>query len=105
MKAFPEASHRRLRSESRNGRDGKLLKLNMENSWKEYLRKGGVQLNMGIDKRLCIKVPEAAERLGISRNFGYKLVKEGKLPSRRLGNRILIPRIALENMLKEVVTR
>ena len=68
------------------------------------MKKGGVKLNMDIDKRLCIKVPEAAEMLGISRNFGYKLVKEGKLPSRRFGKRILIPRAALEKMLEKGVT-
>ena len=52
-----------------------------------------------IDKRLCVTVPEAAEMLGISRNFAYQLVREGKLPSIRFGKRILIPRAALEKML------
>ena len=52
-----------------------------------------------IDRRLCVTVPEAAEMLGISRNFAYQLVKEGKLPSIRFGKRILIPRVALEKML------
>jgi excisionase family DNA binding protein len=62
---------------------------------------------MGIDKRLCITVPEAAEMLGISRNHGYKLVREdklvreGQLPLIRLGEkRLLIPRAALEKMLE-----
>ena len=100
---FPEASHRRLRSESRNGRDGKSLRVKILSSWKEYLKKGGVQLNMGIDKRLCITVPEAAEMLGISRNFAYQLVREGKLPSIRFGKRILIPRAGLERMLENGV--
>jgi len=54
-----------------------------------------------IDKRLCITVPEAAEMLGISRNFAYQLVREGKLPSIRFGKRILIPRAALEKILEE----
>ena len=67
--------------------------------------RGDVQLNMGIDKRLCITVPEAAEMLGISRNFGYKLVKEGKLPSQRFGKRILMPKAALDRMLEEGVTQ
>ena len=64
--------------------------------------RGDVQLNTGIDKRLCITVPEAAEMLGISRNFGYRLVKEGKLPVIRLGEkRLVIPRAALDRMLEE----
>ena len=55
--------------------------------------------NMGIDKRLCLTVPEAAEMLGISRNFAYELVKQGQIPVIRFGKRILIPKIALEKML------
>jgi excisionase family DNA binding protein len=66
------------------------------NGWKEYLKKGGVQLNTGVDKRLCITVPEDAEMLGISRNFGYELVKQGELPVIRLGEkRLVISRPAL----------
>lgn len=67
------------------------------------MEKGGIQLNMGIDKRLCITVPEAAEMLGISRNFAYELVKQGKLPVIRFGKRLLIPRAALDKMLEKVV--
>jgi excisionase family DNA binding protein len=54
-----------------------------------------------IDRRLCVTVPEAAKMLGISRNFCYQLVREGKLPSIRFGKRILIPLAALEKMLEE----
>ena len=78
------------------------MKLKILNNWKEYLKKGGVELNTGIDKRLCITVPEAAEMLGISRNFAYDLVKQGKLPVIRFGKRLLIPRVALEKKLEEV---
>jgi excisionase family DNA binding protein len=56
---------------------------------------------MAIEKRVCLTVPEAAEILGISRNFAYELVKRGELPSIRFGKRILISRIALENKLAE----
>lgn len=65
------------------------------------MKKGGVQLNTGIDKRLCITVPEAAEMLGISRNFAYELVNRGELPYIKLGKRKLIPIIALEKKLAE----
>jgi excisionase family DNA binding protein len=58
-------------------------------------------LNTGIDKRLCITVPEAAGMLGISRNFAYELVKRGELPYIKLGKRKLIPIIALEKKLAE----
>jgi len=60
-----------------------------------------MQLNSGIDKRLCITVPEAAAMLGIPRNFAYELVKQRQLPVIRFGKRLLIPRVALEKMLEE----
>lgn len=53
--------------------------------------------------RLCVTVPEAAAMLGISRNFAYELVKQGKLPVVRFGKRVLIPRAALEKMLEKGV--
>jgi len=59
---------------------------------------------MDIEKRLCLTVPEAAEKLGISRNFAYELVKRGQLPVIRFGKRLLIPRVALEKMLEKGVT-
>jgi len=70
------------------------------------LKKGGVQLNMDTDKRLCITVPEAAAMLGISRNFAYELVRRGELPAKRFGEkRLVIPRAALEKMLEEGVAQ
>ena len=56
---------------------------------------------MDIEKRLCLTVPEAAEILGISRNFAYELVKQGQLPVIRLGKRLLVPKIGLEKKLAE----
>lgn len=53
------------------------------------------------EKRLCITVPEAAEMLGISRNFAYELVKQKQLPVVKFGKRLLIPRLALEKMLEK----
>ena len=53
------------------------------------------------EERYCMTVPEAARKLGISRNFAYELVKQGQLPVIRFGKRILIPRIALEKRLAE----
>lgn len=58
-----------------------------------------------VDNRLCITVPEAAAMLGVSRNFGYELVKQGQLPVIRFGKRLLIPRAALERMLDKIVTK
>ncbi len=56
-----------------------------------------------LDKRLCISVPEAAEMLGLSRNFVYDLVKQKQLPVIKFGKRLLIPRAALEKMFEKGV--
>jgi len=61
----------------------------------------GMPRQATIDKRLCITVPEAAAMLGISRNFAYELVKRQELPVIKFGKRLLIPRMALENMLEK----
>ena len=58
----------------------------------------------GLETRLCITVPEAAAMLGVSRNFGYELVKQGQLPVIRFGKRLLIPKAALERMLERGVS-
>jgi excisionase family DNA binding protein len=60
-----------------------------------------MKLNVDIDNRLCMSVPEAAKLLGISRNNAYELVKRGELPSIKLGKRKLIPKVALEKKLLE----
>lgn len=52
------------------------------------------------DNRMTLSVEEAAEILGISRAFAYKLVKKDELPIVRLGRRVVVPRRALETMLE-----
>lgn len=49
--------------------------------------------------RMTLTVCEAAKALGVSRNIAYDAVATGKIPSVRIGTRILIPRAALEKML------
>ena len=48
-----------------------------------------------------LTVTEAAHLLRISRGLAYEMVKDGRLPSLRLGRRILVPRSALERILAE----
>jgi len=64
----------------------------------------GLPRHAVIEKRLCITVPEAAEMLGLSRNFTYELVKQNQLPVIKFGKRLLIPRVALEKMLEKGVS-
>ena len=46
-------------------------------------------------------VPEVAAYLRISRNLAYQLCREGRIPTIRLGDRVLIPRQGVERMLSE----
>ena len=45
---------------------------------------------------ILLTVNEAARLLRISRNLCYDLVHQGRVPSIRLGRRILVPRWGLE---------
>lgn len=50
-------------------------------------------------ERLAYTVAEAAEALGVNRQFLYRQVRAGAVPSIRLGQRILVPRMELERVL------
>lgn len=51
---------------------------------------------------LLLRIPEAAEILGIPRNVCYELVAQGRLPSIRVSERrIYVPRLALEAWIAE----
>jgi excisionase family DNA binding protein len=49
--------------------------------------------------RLALTVGEAGALLGISRALAYELVARGELPSLRLGRRLVVPKVALLEML------
>ena len=53
------------------------------------------------DAPLVTDVKSAARRLGISKAYAYALIRDGKFPVRhiRMGNRIVIPTAALEELL------
>ena len=48
---------------------------------------------------MVLTVKETAGLLRISRGLAYEMVRQGWLPSIRLGRRILVPRAALQGML------
>ena len=52
-------------------------------------------------ERFTLSVPEAAKLLGIGKNLAYEAVQRGEIPSIKVGRRLLIPRVALEQMLAE----
>jgi excisionase family DNA binding protein len=54
------------------------------------------------DPRVLIPLPEAAERLGISRWQAYKLARSGRLPTTRLGARdMYVPAAVLRRIEQE----
>lgn len=53
-------------------------------------------------KSLAFSASEVAKLLGMSKNVVYEAIHTGQIPSTRWGKRILIPRVALMNMLEEV---
>jgi excisionase family DNA binding protein len=54
------------------------------------------------DPRILIPLPEAAQRLGISRWQAYKLARSGRLPTTRLGARDLhVPTAVLRRIEHE----
>ncbi|MFI3202080.1 MAG: helix-turn-helix domain-containing protein [Eubacteriales bacterium] len=54
-------------------------------------------------EKLMYNVKEVAAVLGISKSYAYQLVKERKLPVLELGNRKVIPKLALERWIEENV--
>lgn len=41
--------------------------------------------------RLTMSVPEAAKALGIGKDTAYQLIRDGRLPSVRIGSRTRVP--------------
>ena len=56
---------------------------------------------MVILERKTVTVKEAATLLGIGRDTAYAAVRDGTLPSIRLGKRLVIPIAALNKLLAE----
>jgi excisionase family DNA binding protein len=50
-------------------------------------------------KKLTLTVEEAAEVIGISRAQAYRCVKRGDLRAVQLGRRLVVPVVALEELL------
>lgn len=65
--------------------------------------KGGTASGAGEEPdedSLVWTVQQAGERLGISRQSAYELVRRGRIPAIRLGRRLAVPKAALRQMLE-----
>jgi len=59
-----------------------------------------------VDKdKVVLTVTELAQKLGICTNLAYRQVREGKIYSIKCGDRYLIPKKALEQLLSGSQTR
>ncbi len=56
---------------------------------------------MAHDDRKVISVPEAGQILNCGRNLAYELARQGRIPTIRLGRKLVVPVVALERMLTE----
>jgi excisionase family DNA binding protein len=65
------------------------------------------QANLGLeaDDRLAYSVTEAAERLGVGPMTLYREIAEGKLPAIRIRDRVLVPKVVLERLVEEAISR
>ena len=55
------------------------------------------------DDRLACSVAEAARRLGLSRMTLYREIAAGRLPAIRIRDRLVIPRVVLEQLVNEAI--
>jgi excisionase family DNA binding protein len=61
-------------------------------------------MNTTTTDRAAYSIPEALTKLGIGRDKLYGLIREGRLPARKLGRRTLILASDLEVFLKALPT-
>jgi len=59
---------------------------------------GGAAMKQG---NLTMTVEEAATALNISRSLAYEAARDGRIPTIRIGRRLLVSRRALEKLLEE----
>jgi excisionase family DNA binding protein len=49
----------------------------------------------GAAERLALRIPEAADRVGVSRSTMYLLIQKGEVPVIKIGKSIRVPAAAL----------
>jgi len=47
-------------------------------------------------------IQDVCEMLNISRSFTYQMLKEGKIPSVKLGKRVIIPKAKFDNWIESL---
>jgi excisionase family DNA binding protein len=57
------------------------------------------------EDRLAYSVTEAAQRLGVGPMTLYREIAEGKLPAIRIRDRVLVPKVVLDGLVEEAISR
>ena len=57
-------------------------------------------VDLDAPERLTLTAPQVAKALGISLGLVYAQIRSGSIPALKLGQRVLVPRAALERMLR-----
>ena len=57
------------------------------------------------DEPLAYDVEEAARKLGMGRTWTWNAVRDGTLPSIRIGKRVLVTRTALEDFVRDLESK
>lgn len=57
---------------------------------------------MNDTNRLTYTLQEAAQLLGVGRSAAYEAARQGQIPVIRVGRRLLVPKVALDRLLKSV---
>lgn len=52
-------------------------------------------------ERMTYNIAEAAKVLGVSKSFMYKLVRNNEVPVIRLGKRLVIPKVKLQEFINQ----
>ena len=52
-----------------------------------------------MDQKATLSVDQVSSILGISRNSAYQGIRDGEIPSIKIGKRILVPRAAFMRLL------
>ncbi|WP_446667063.1 helix-turn-helix domain-containing protein [Flexivirga sp. B27] len=75
----------------------------MNNTTREAARPAALT-RADLDARVTITPDEAFATVGVGRTAGYALLRDGTIPSRRLGKRYVIPAQAFSRFLSETGT-
>lgn len=61
----------------------------------------GIGMTSTTNLRIALSLPEVARALGVSRSSIYRRAKDGRVPTVRLGRRLVVPLAALDELLSE----